>query len=205
MLKAAVEGIDIPGFGRYGPHPVLEKLYVNEEFKSSFMDWFSDRLDREFMPDSMNTLLEEMAAEIRPYMREYKNRWPFIGDVDSDWANSLEQIKEYNEIRPAYMRQHLLEQNIAEKKTPVEYKLYQNFPNPFNSRTIISFSIPARQRVRLVIYNALGQEIDVLVDDIMSTGRHLLQWNARNRPSGLYMYRIKSDHYTATGKMVLLR
>jgi hypothetical protein len=205
MLKAAVEGIDIPGFGRYGPHPVLEKLYVNDEFKDSFMDWFSEHMDCEFMPDSMNCLLEDMAAEIRPYMREYKDRWPFIGDVDSEWANSLEQIKGYNEIRPVYMRKHLLEQNIAGEKTPVEYRLYQNFPNPFNSLTIISFSIAARQRVRLSIYNTLGQEIDIPVDEMLSAGHHTLRWNAENRPSGLYMYRLQSDHYSETGKMVLLR
>jgi hypothetical protein len=110
MLKAAIEGIDIPGFGKYGPHPILAKIYNNEEFKDSFIDWFAYHFNHEFIPDSMNYILEEMAAEIRPYMQEYKHRWPFIGDVNDVWANSLEQIKEFNNIRPVYMRRHLLEQ-----------------------------------------------------------------------------------------------
>ena len=120
MLKAAIEGIDIPGFGTYGPHPILAKIYNNEEFKDSFIDWFAYHLNHEFIPDSMNYILEEMAAEIRPYMQEYKHRWPFIADVNDAWANSLEQIKEFNNIRPVHMRRHLLEQYDTEKITPVD-------------------------------------------------------------------------------------
>ena len=114
MLKAAILGIDIPGFGKYGPHPILKKIYTNEEFKTSFLDWFDYHMEHEFHPDTMNVLLDNMAAEIRPYMAEYKERWPFIADVNNEWENSIQQIKEYNRLRPEYMKSHLLEYELGQ-------------------------------------------------------------------------------------------
>ena len=88
---------------------------------------------------------------------------------------------------------------------PRKFALYQNYPNPFNPRTTISFSLPTRQKVALAIFNALGQKIISLVDDILDAGNHSLQWQAENMPSGVYLYQITSDTHTVTKKMILLR
>lgn len=71
MIKAVVEGVDIPGFGKYGPHPIVARIYKNEEFMDVFANWYYEHRMHEFHPDTMNALLDEMAAEIRPYNLEW--------------------------------------------------------------------------------------------------------------------------------------
>jgi hypothetical protein len=88
---------------------------------------------------------------------------------------------------------------------PQKFTLYQNYPNPFNPRTTISFSLPTKQKVTLVIYNTLGQKIITLVDDILPAGKHSVQWQADRIQSGVYFYRLTSVSHTITKKMILVR
>jgi hypothetical protein len=88
---------------------------------------------------------------------------------------------------------------------PLEYALRQNYPNPFNPATTILFSLPARQRVRLTIFNTLGQRVEHLVDDVYNAGTHVVTWQAKMMPGGVYFYQLKTSSRTVTRKMVLLR
>lgn len=82
----------------------------------------------------------------------------------------------------------------------------QNFPNPFNPATEISFSLPKEQHISVVIYNALGEQIAVLADNVFfKKGLHSLTFNAQDIPSGVYFYRVSGDNFTAAKKMLLLR
>jgi hypothetical protein len=85
------------------------------------------------------------------------------------------------------------------------YTLYQNFPNPFNPVTTISFTLPAQGFVQLKIYNSLGQEISNLVDKQMNSGSYRINWNAQNFPSGIYFYKISIDNFSKIHKMILLK
>jgi hypothetical protein len=73
---------------------------------------------------------------------------------------------------------------------PVEFKLEQNYPNPFNPTTNIAYHISSRGNVRLSIYNILGQEIGVLVDEMKDAGDYLVKFDATNLSTGVYIYRI---------------
>lgn len=93
---------------------------------------------------------------------------------------------------------------------PNNFALHQNYPNPFNPSTEISFNLERKARVTLVIYNVLGQEIVRLVDDEVEAGHHKVTWDATDSndqrvSSGIYFYRLVSDDYRATRKMVLLK
>jgi photosystem II stability/assembly factor-like uncharacterized protein len=95
-------------------------------------------------------------------------------------------------------------------KTPVNFMLYQNYPNPFNPVTKIKFDIPpVGQRhafdVRLVVYDILGREIAVLVNEKLNPGTFEADWDASNYPSGVYFYKLITDSYSETKKMVLLK
>ena len=86
-----------------------------------------------------------------------------------------------------------------------KYNLYQNFPNPFNSETIIAYSIEKPGRVKLAVYNMLGQKVAELVNDHQLAGKYYVTWNADDISSGIYFYRLATDDYASTKKMMLLR
>ncbi len=93
---------------------------------------------------------------------------------------------------------------------PKQFSLSQNYPNPFNPSTKIKFDIPANVKretsnVRLVIFDILGREVAKLVDQQMQPGSYSVDWDASNFPSGVYFYRIQTDNFTETKKMILMK
>lgn len=95
--------------------------------------------------------------------------------------------------------------NNRQATVPNEFALHQNYPNPFNAATSISFSLPARLKVTLAVYNMLGQKVATLVDAVLPAGNHSVRLEAETMPSGFYFYQIKAGDYVATRKMVLLK
>jgi hypothetical protein len=99
---------------------------------------------------------------------------------------------------------------LQDDQLPAAYRLYQNVPNPFNPRTLISFDLPEPAHVKLTIYNVLGQEVITLADGRMDGGSHEVDWDGKaangNRvSSGIYFYRLLTDSFADTKKMVLLK
>lgn len=93
---------------------------------------------------------------------------------------------------------------------PTSYALEQNYPNPFNAGTVISFALPEASRVKVSVFNVLGQAVKVLADEDMSAGMQRVSWDGRDESgssaaSGVYFYRISANNFTATKKMTLLK
>ena len=96
------------------------------------------------------------------------------------------------------------------EELPESYKLYQNFPNPFNPATTISFDLPNDNLVKINIYNLLGQKVKSLLNLKLTAGTHEIIWDGKNEvgqsvSSGLYLLTIKTGEYSALKKMILLR
>lgn len=91
------------------------------------------------------------------------------------------------------------------QNVPVEYKLYQNYPNPFNPSTTIKFDVAKTSDVKVVIYDALGREVEQLVNEQLSAGTYEVRWNAFNNASGVYFYTIMTKDYVHTNKMILMK
>jgi hypothetical protein len=88
---------------------------------------------------------------------------------------------------------------------PSVYSLSQNYPNPFNPTTKISFALPKAGNVRIVVYDLLGREIAVLVNEFKTTGNHSVDFDASNLASGVYLYRMESGTFTDSKKMLLIK
>ncbi|MFH1687707.1 MAG: T9SS type A sorting domain-containing protein [bacterium] len=95
--------------------------------------------------------------------------------------------------------------NPSTQSLPTGFTLSQNVPNPFNPTTEIAFDLDRKSQTRLTIYNVLGQEVVVLVDDILADGRYRLEWDAADRASGVYFYRLETESGTLIRKMMLLK
>ena len=96
-----------------------------------------------------------------------------------------------------------VEDEIA--KVVDEFELAQNYPNPFNPTTTISYTLPQQSRVNLTVYNALGQAIEVLVDQLQHEGKYSIDFDAHHLPSGIYFYKITAGNFSQTHKMMLLK
>ena len=86
-----------------------------------------------------------------------------------------------------------------------EYKLSQNYPNPFNPASTISFSIPSSSLVELKVFNSIGQEVAVLVNQVKDAGSYQIVFNASSLPSGVYFYKLTAGNFTETKRMLLLK
>jgi hypothetical protein len=83
--------------------------------------------------------------------------------------------------------------------------LMQNFPNPFNPTTVISFQLPKSEHVSLKVYDELGREIAVLVDEQKSAGFYNITFNGNNLASGIYLCKLIAGNFTDTKKLMLLK
>ncbi len=86
-----------------------------------------------------------------------------------------------------------------------EYSLLQNYPNPFNPETSISFDMPEAGSVNLSVFNLMGQKVATLVNGSMESGRHVVSFSANNMPSGIYLYRLDVNGFSAQKKMFLMK
>jgi len=91
------------------------------------------------------------------------------------------------------------------EELPLTFTLHQNYPNPFNPSTNIRFDLPLASQVKLTIYNMLGQEITVLVDEFRNAGTHSFTFDASGFSSGVYMYQIVTPEQTISRQMMLVK
>jgi uncharacterized protein (TIGR02145 family) len=93
----------------------------------------------------------------------------------------------------------------AEVAVPKNYELSQNFPNPFNPNTVISYSLPLASNVRLIVYNSLGQTVKVLENGFKNAGTYSVNFNASELPTGTYFYKMEAGQFSQIKKMMLLK
>lgn len=88
---------------------------------------------------------------------------------------------------------------------PSEFSLRQNYPNPFNPATSIEFSLPNQSDVSLIVYDMLGKEVKSLVNDRKSAGTYKVSFDGSSLASGIYFYRLNTDNYNESRKMILVK
>jgi len=105
-----------------------------------------------------------------------------------------------------------IDQHLSDESIPVDFALLQNYPNPFNPTTKIKYAVSSKQFVSLKIYDILGNEIVILVNEEKPVGTYEIEFSAnshsgsvRNLPSGIYFYRLQAGDFVETKKMVLMK
>jgi hypothetical protein len=98
----------------------------------------------------------------------------------------------------------------TDEKIPKTFSLSNNYPNPFNSQTTIEYALPKESKVKIVIYNVLGQRVKTLLDQREPLGYKRVVWDGKNQngetiSSGIYFYRIEAEGFVQSKKMLLLK
>jgi hypothetical protein len=88
---------------------------------------------------------------------------------------------------------------------PEKYLLHQNYPNPFNPSTQIRFELPEANNVRLAVYDILGREVELLVDERLNPGVHTVNLDASNLSGGVYIYRLRTENFVQSKRMLYVK
>ncbi|MCZ7602047.1 MAG: T9SS type A sorting domain-containing protein [Melioribacteraceae bacterium] len=95
--------------------------------------------------------------------------------------------------------------NDEEEILPNEYALFQNYPNPFNPSTQIKYAVPNATNIKLKVYDILGKEIITLVNGYKNVGTYEVQFDASNLSSGVYLYRLETESFSQTKKLMIIK
>ncbi|MEP7146541.1 MAG: T9SS type A sorting domain-containing protein, partial [bacterium] len=95
--------------------------------------------------------------------------------------------------------------NNFSNEIPGNFSLSQNFPNPFNPKTIINYELPTANYVTLKVYDVLGNEVKTIVNEKETAGSYAIEFDASGFPSGIYYYKIKAGEFEQVKKMILLK
>jgi len=169
------------------------EIYINGE-----LDAFSS-----FSGLILTTSIDLMIGQVLPDNNQYN----FNGILDDiriyNYALSYSEIQALNDF-PTGIK------NQSDDGKPLDYSLLQNYPNPFNSQTIISFQVKAAGKVVLEIYDALGDKVKSLLNEVRNKGYYHEPWDGKDNfgravSSGVYFYRLNSDGFIKTKKMLLIK
>ena len=131
--------------------------------------------------------------------------WP----LSEDLAHNITAVTDGNGDRVGDLNwfgvKNLPVSNEEQRFAPNSFELAQNFPNPFNPSTSISFNIPAAQQVNLDVFNILGQKVATLVNGRLSAGAHLVNFDASGLSSGVYIYRLQAGSQVTQKSMTLIK
>ncbi|MEK6569814.1 MAG: T9SS type A sorting domain-containing protein, partial [Bacteroidota bacterium] len=125
--------------------------------------------------------------------------------VNQTELNAVLQTPLLSNAQPLDLLQAPITEVARDRGLPTGYRLYENYPNPFNPTTTISYDLPADADVVLKVYDMLGREVTTLVEDRQTVGRHRILFDASYLSSGAYIYQIRAGSFTDRKKMLMLK
>ena len=125
-------------------------------------------------------------------------KYPSMGTIRND-------IGAYGGPLAALLSNQLIGIQITGTTVPAKFNLYQNYPNPFNPVSRIKFDIPQSGFVKLAVYDILGKEVSLIVNQYLGEGSYTADLNASVLSSGIYFYTLRSGNYVTTKKMILAK
>ncbi len=171
-------------------------------------------------PDNGGSMIAQTTVDTTIAARGYRNvsvQWaiPLSQNLDSvriyavlDQENAVtNEVHENNNTgwAPAVGYGSITGIKPEHSTVPGKFTLYQNYPNPFNPESTIKFELAASGKASLIVYNILGQEVKTLVNGFLNRGTYAVQFNGTGLASGVYIYRLQTEGFTQTKKMILMK
>ena len=164
------------------------------------------------IPDDWNIKLEDSQTGIVVDMREVNNyRFRYTSQVAEENLNrEFVGLTQYNPIERnrftvSMEKNEPMAETKLEDERPGSVELRQNYPNPFNPATNITFYLPEERSVRVGVYNIVGQQVSLLIDETLQAGEHSVVWDAANNPSGIYIVQMETGSRLLTRKITLIK
>ncbi|MCZ6776089.1 MAG: T9SS type A sorting domain-containing protein [Ignavibacteria bacterium] len=156
--------------------------------------WFEKAVDSLFVNTDIDSMISDTTTIVRHLLSN--TYWWKVRAYNAAGWGPFSETRQFSVLITDVNASHGL---------PREFSLSQNYPNPFNPSTVIAYSLPYDSRVELAVFNYLGQQVALLVDEQMDAGYHRAIFKNSGLASGVYLYRLRADHFSATKKLVLLR
>jgi hypothetical protein len=179
--------------------------------------WFSLRQNA-FSLTRINTLIDSMATVVDEAQQRNFIRWPVLGKyvwpnyfVGQTYQEEITYLKQWVAQRGSWLDNAFQTTGVSKRSSDaasgkiLEPKLFQNFPNPFNPKTAVSFQLSAVSDVRLGVYDLLGREVAVLVNERRGPGSYEIAFDGTSLSSGLYLCRLAVGSFIQSRGMLLLR
>lgn len=164
-------------------------------------------------PDEWVLSLRDIRSGTTVDMRE-ESSYRFRYSVNQPEEQPAEDVIKLGTLQPNERNRFMIEmkphETIAEEEEeeetrPGNVELRQNYPNPFNPATNITFYLPEERAVKVGIYNIVGQQVAILLDENMQAGEHSVIWDASNNPSGIYIVQLETGSRIFTRKITLIK
>ncbi|MBO6584515.1 MAG: lamin tail domain-containing protein [Gracilimonas sp.] len=188
----------------------FKQLHPNAEFVKGEADFgLSGSGDQVRIFNPNNSLIDFVEYnDEEPWPLEADGNGATLALIDYELDNSLAEswmASKETGGTPSASNDGVINSSEEDGNAPKAFALHQNYPNPFNPTTRISFSLAKASSVEIIVYNMLGQEVKKLMKEPMKSGEHTLTFDARNLPSGVYIYRLTAGKFSETKKMILLK
>ncbi len=158
--------------------------------------WLEYSVDSVFILKAIDSLLTDTTAVIRNLIKSMEYYWRVRAHNLSGWGPYSSTGR--------FLRS-LTAVNAMPQGIPSDLVLMQNFPNPFNPSTTITYGLPQRVQVLVTVYNTLGETVAEIIDCEMEAGYHSIRFDASGLASGVYIYRIRAGAFVQTRKLLVLR
>ncbi|MCH7964201.1 MAG: T9SS type A sorting domain-containing protein [Bacteroidetes bacterium] len=194
-------------FGNGGPpdwdETDLEDLIAQQTDKRTAYTWRNDnssfppgRLDFQIYSNSVMSIEKSFVIQTEIMSMDRLTQYGLLQFDTRNASDHFPKVTDYS---------FTITSNASEDFQPMDFKLEQNFPNPFNPSTSIQYAMSSGQFVILKVYDVLGTEVKTLVNEELPAGIYEVIFDAANLPSGIYFYRLQAGIFTETKKMLILK
>jgi len=181
------------------PDSDILEVYLSNEFSDFSIDWAS-------RSDTLAIVIYDAEGQAIPAGTHHIAYIEFEDQLERSANQNIDYISgQYADNARNLFPIVLSGQDQQDNFLPKRFALYPPYPNPFNPVTTIKFDLPVDSFINISVFDLSGRLVDVLVSDIYNAGSYEMDWNADTYSTGLYLIQFKSDKFTATKKIILMK